>query len=304
MAKKVAVSIRPLASVRPKAELSESRTMPRANITVVRQSTQPPPAMPRTDWERELVRRLESRRTALPILPDVATAALRLAGDPNANVKELVKLVEKSPPIAARFLAIANSAIYSRGTKVTNLHVAVVRLGLGGARDVMFQMSYESQTNGLKRYREHVKSSFERSVVCAHVCRAASQRLGLRSEYDYLAGLLHDIGESHVYRVLDGMPNTPTEAQVADLVRRYHTSAGAEVARAWHLPEEIAKVCEDHHADDPLTPLLRLVQIADLVVGSLGSPGSVDAVRLELLGVDEATTASLFDVAKLAQSAI
>lgn len=289
---------------------------PSGTLRVVRApapSTVPPPdesvAPPLSEAtgavERDLQRRLESRRTALPILPDVAAAALKLAGDPKTNVIELVKLVEKSPPIAARFLAIANSAIYSRGIKVTSIHVAVVRMGLGGARDVLIQMAYEQQTAELKRYRGAVARSFERSVACAHVCRAASQKLGLRSEYDYLAGLLHDIGEAHVYRVLDTMPEAPSEAVVSDLVWRYHTSAGAEVARAWRLPDEIVRVCAGHHDEAPTSSLLRTVMLADLVVEAAGDPSATgpDQVRLEMLGVDASIAEALMPVARAAADA-
>ncbi|HYP77142.1 MAG TPA: HDOD domain-containing protein [Polyangiaceae bacterium] len=34
---------------------------------------------------------------------------------------------------------------------------------------------------------------------------------------------------------------------VNDLVQRYHTAAGAEVAMAWRLPTEIVDACAAHH---------------------------------------------------------
>ncbi len=273
-------------------------------------TTQPPPDLelsPRSEAsssiEREFLRRLEARRTSLPILPDVATAALRLASDPNANMLELVRLVEKSPPIAARFLAIANSALYSRGVAVSSIHIAVVRLGLGGARDVLFQLSYEAQAAGLQRYREAVAKSFDRSVRAAHVCRAASAKIGVQSEYDYLAGLLHDMGEAHVYRVLDSMPDRPSDKFVRELVGRYHTTAGAEVARAWGLPEEIARICAAHHDASPSTPMLRLVMLADLVVdASFDDAVSFDPAKLQLLGVTDALATSLLEIARAASA--
>ena len=273
-------------------------------------STQPPPELalsPESEGssaiEREFMRRLDARRTSLPILPDVATAALRLASDPNANLLELVRLVEKSPPIAARFLSIASSALYARGTPVSSIHIAVVRLGLGGARDVLFQLSYESQASGLLRYRDAVAHSFARSVRSAHVCRVASSQIGVVSQYDYLAGLLHDLGEAHVYRVLDGMPDRPSQKFVGDLVRRYHTNAGADVARAWGLPDDIVRICATHHDLAPATPLLRLVLLADLVVdASFAVEVSFDPAKLLLLNVSEPLALSLVEIAREANT--
>ena len=44
---------------------------------------------PQSELERELLRRLKSGRAALPVLPQVAALALRLASDPDARVHEL-----------------------------------------------------------------------------------------------------------------------------------------------------------------------------------------------------------------------
>jgi putative nucleotidyltransferase with HDIG domain len=115
-----------------------------------------------------------------------------------------------------------------------------------------------------------VQESFRKSVIAAHAARIASRELSIGSEYDYMSGLLHDIGESRIYRILDGLKAPSTPALVAQLVRKYHESAGAEVAMAWKLPTEIVDACAAHH--DPAaaaTPHVRLVMIADCVVDAL-----------------------------------
>jgi hypothetical protein len=66
-------------------------------------------AMP--ELERELVRRLKTGRAALPVLPAVAQSAIRLANDPDARITELALPVDTDPPIAARFMSVANSVI-------------------------------------------------------------------------------------------------------------------------------------------------------------------------------------------------
>jgi putative nucleotidyltransferase with HDIG domain len=115
-----------------------------------------------------------------------------------------------------------------------------------------------------------VQTSFRRSEIAAHAARVASRELSIGSEYDYMSGLLHDIGESRVYRILDGLKLPSTPALVASLVSKYHESAGAEVAMAWKLPTEIVDACAAHH--DPAaaaTPHVRLVMIADCIVDAL-----------------------------------
>jgi putative nucleotidyltransferase with HDIG domain len=225
------------------------------------------------ELEYKLVQQLRSGRTALPVLPRVATIALRLASDPDAKVQELAELVDGDPPIAARFLSVANSAAYYRGFSATSTGAAIVRLGLANARDLLFQVVYAASTNGLKRYQRQVQQSFSRSVDAGNAARHICKEQNWPYEYAYLCGLLHDIGEGRLYRVLSGLPR-PNEGAflINDLVRRYHARAGAEVAMGWRLPADIVDVCAAHHdAAAASTPHVRLVMAADAVVALLGT---------------------------------
>ena len=226
------------------------------------------PNMP--ELERELVKRLKTGRAALPVLPAVAESAIRLANDPDARITELASLVDTDPPIAARFMSVANSVIYFRGWVTSSTQSAIIRLGLASTRDLLFQAVYASTSGGLRKYQSAVQASFRRSVIAAHAARAISHELSIGSEYDYMSGLLHDIGEARVYRILDGLKAQSSPALVTSLVQKYHESAGAEVAMAWKLPTEIVDACAAHH--DPAAaanPHVRLVMIADCVVAAL-----------------------------------
>jgi putative nucleotidyltransferase with HDIG domain len=248
---------------------------------------------PQSELERELVRRLKSGRAALPVLPQVAALALRLASDPDARVHELAELVDTDPPIAARFLSVANSALYFRGSATASTQAAIVRLGLASTRDLLFQVVYGASANGLKRHQTAVQKSFQRSVRCALAARIAAQELGKSTSYDYMLGLLHDIGEARVYRILADIPGAQPTSEIESLVHRYHTTAGAEVAMAWRLPTEIVDACAAHH--DPSaagTPHVRLAMIADAVADAAGKN---DGARLVLLGFSEPAAAALLE---------
>jgi HD-like signal output (HDOD) protein len=226
--------------------------------------------------EARLLRELEGGRAGLPILPHAAHSALRFASDPNSDLRKLAELVEGDPPIAARLLAVANSVIYTRAVRVSTTRGAIIRLGLSGTRDLLFQVAYANSTVGMPRYQDLVGESFRRSVLTGLASRAISEKLRLRYEYDYLCGLLHDIGEARIYRILAAYPEPPEGlAGVRDLVARHHCRAGADLALAWRLPEPIIEACAHHH-DDPGTAsqLVRMVMMADILVGLLDLDGA------------------------------
>jgi HD-like signal output (HDOD) protein len=222
----------------------------------------------RVALEARLVRELDGGRAALPILPHVAAQAIRFANDPNSDLRKLAALVEGDPPIAARLLAVANSVIYTRGVRVSSTRLAIIRLGLEGTRDLLFQVVYASSVNGLPRYQDLVAKSFRRSVLCGIAARMVSDKMRYRFEYDYLCGLLHDIGEARIYRILANYKEATDPAVLEDLVTRYHRRAGAELAIAWGLPEPIIEACAHHH-DDPAkaSNLVKMVMMADILVG-------------------------------------
>jgi HD-like signal output (HDOD) protein len=236
--------------------------------------------------EAALVQTLEGGRAALPLLPHVATQALELANNRDASVREFSELIMRDPPIAARFIATANSALYSRGQTIRSVNDAVARIGLGASRDLVFQVVYANTVTGLKQFQEEVEASFQRSVLCGVICRVAAPLLRLNVADAYLCGLLHDIGESRIYRILSEGKVSPSPEEAVSLVQKYHPRAGAELAMRWALPDEIVQVCRRHEERGaPPSDQLRLVRVADLVAAPVKDQS--DKPELSLTALEE-----------------
>jgi diguanylate cyclase (GGDEF)-like protein/putative nucleotidyltransferase with HDIG domain len=221
--------------------------------------------------EAALLRELASERAGLPLLPHAAAEALRLAEDPSTSMAHIARLVERDPPLAARFIAIASSAAYSRGPKATTMQVALVRIGLAASRDLLLQVVYERSNRELKRYQAEVAESFEHSVRTGIASRTVAREMRLAYDNAYLCGLLHDIGEARIYRILAKLPEAPASGGfLKDLVEAHHARAGAEVAIAWKLPRDIVDVCTFHNSTSETNiPAVLIVRAAEALVRSL-----------------------------------
>jgi diguanylate cyclase (GGDEF)-like protein len=195
--------------------------------------------------EAELVKQLNAGNAPLPAIPAVAMAALRLAQQPNVNISTLAKVVEQDPLITARFLAIGNSALYYRGFRTASTRDAVMRMGLSEARDVLSNIAYSAS---LPKYTDLLTESSERATIAAQAAVAVARELALGYEPAYLCGLLHNLGEARVLRILAGLP-VPTEGLhvIGELVERYHAHAGAQLAEKWNLHSDIVQACALHH---------------------------------------------------------
>lgn len=227
-----------------------------------------PQAKERTELESTLIRALQSPKAGLPVLPEAASEAMRLAQDPRTDLTRIARLVDRDPSLAARFVALASSAAYSRGAKSVSTQSAFVRIGLAAARDLLFQVVYEHTNEDLPAFGAQVRRSFERSVRCAVAARLVAGDLRMGYDSAYLCGLLHDIGESRVYRILSTNPIAIRMPDfVEELVARHHQRGGADITRAWHLPAEFAEVCSNHHATLVNAPIpVRIVMAADALV--------------------------------------
>lgn len=239
------------------------------NRVVVAAALGPPPAGAK-GLEQLLLDALSKGRAGLPVLPDAARDALRLARDPSADLRRIAVLVDRDPPLAARFLALANSSAFGRGLRIASTQSALVRLGLTTARDLLLQVALERSRSGLKHYRAEVEASFRRSLIAGFAAREAARVLGAPVEDAYLCGLLHDIGEARIYRVLSEIEGAHDPTEVKRLVETHHAAAGAQVARTWGLPEAVVSVCERHHDPAFVDRLeVRVVMLADLVTEAL-----------------------------------
>jgi two-component system cell cycle response regulator len=214
--------------------------------------------------EAKLIRQLNEGHAPLPVIPAVATAALRMAQQHNVNLIHLANMVEKDPLLAARFLAVANSALFYRGFRTASVRDAVTRVGLSEARDILGNIAASS---ALAQYNDVLSQLSERATLAGKLAYLACRELRLPYEPAQLCGLLHNLGEARVLRILAGLP-TPPEGLTAvlELVDKYHTQAGAQLAEKWNLHPDIVQACALHHDDRHMESRpVRIAMISDLL---------------------------------------
>ncbi len=214
----------------------------------------------------QLERDLARGTSDLPTLPRSVTEALRLARTPGLDFAEVERVAASDPPLSARVVSVANSALYARAgmPRIASVKRAAVRLGTQATRDVLFQVAYASMFVDAPRFRDLVESTFQHGVRVARCARLLARDQGLDADIAFLSGLLHDIGRARCWKLLAKNRGTIDLAAAATAVDVVHTIAGAELASAWHLPEEVVEACRWHH-DPAGRSHAMLVAAADAV---------------------------------------
>ncbi|SRR5258705_8791337 len=222
--------------------------------------------------------RVERRQIELPQLPSTSSGAIDLCSRPHVEINDIVALVERDPVLTSELLRTANSVLYVGNEPAQTLRDAVLRVGLRTLRSMLYAVSVRGSLLGERSLSTYAEEVWRQSSSCAAIARTLAKPLGMDAERAYLIGLLHDVGKLPLLAMLRKAVTKESEvtpALVGRMFRQYHEEAGAALARAWRMPEELIEVAGRHHdfannaRNGPAAALASLVHRLDLAL-SLG----------------------------------
>jgi len=241
------------------------------------------------------VERVLAQIDALPTLPAVAVRLLELTSDARSGARDLSRVIESDPSLAARLLALSRRA--DRGVATASIHELVVLLGFEAVRSLALSVKVFEVFAQEPSRTPHVfdpSAFWKHSLAVGCAARLLAERDmggdaaaggGADPEIAFLCGLLHDLGKialaSCFPKAYDRAMERAAECMLdlADVERSMfgldHTLAGRRLAERWKLPEVIAQAAWLHHHEPAALPriesfeYLRLVQWADGIVSQL-----------------------------------
>lgn len=226
---------------------------------------------------RMLAQELSQGTVELPAYPDVAVRARQVLGDPEVTNERIAKIIGTDAGLAARVLALANSAALARGGKtVTDLRLAVTRVGHDNVRTaaLAYALTQIRASSSLQHIRAELARLWERSTLVAALARViAVHTRAANADEALLAGLLHNVGSVYVLAraprdsALFGDP-AARDALMTD----WQAGIGKAVAENWGLPERVAEAIGEQEAVDRHDPgprdLLDVLQVAVRAAGA------------------------------------
>ncbi|WP_339412183.1 HDOD domain-containing protein [Pseudomonas sp. EA_35y_Pfl2_R5] len=220
--------------------------------------------------QKELIQAIDSDELVLPTLPEVALQVREAAENPDIGIPQLSKVIGNDAALTARIIKVVNSPLLRTNKEITDLQMAVARLGInytcnlatGLAMEQMFQATSDVVD---RKMREVWNKSTEIAGICHVLCKHYTRLL---PDQATLAGLVHQIGvlpiltyaEEHSELLADSI-------SLNHVIEQIHPIIGDKILRTWEFPELIAMVPSqylDFTRDSAKVDYVDIVQVATL----------------------------------------
>lgn len=217
----------------------------------------------------------------LATLPATTFKILELLNDEKRlNIRELAELIEVDATLTAQIIKVSNSSLFASQEQNRSIMQSIVTLGLNRITNIVVGVSIFSQAllklnnniqNMLDKYCWHTAST-------AMVSKSLAKRLFLNfKEFEFIAGLLHDIGKltmlqydvnlyKKVIELIENEKLKDVEAE-KEVFGVNHNEVGAGIAKMWNLPKEPSDVIKYHsfvnQAPENIKQLTAVVSVAN-----------------------------------------
>lgn len=211
--------------------------------------------------------------------PTVCVKMFELVQSAQASADEIGDVVASDPNLTARLLRIVNSSFYGFPSRIDSISRAITILGTSDLYNLALAISAVRSFSNVGAGLVRMEALWSHSIFCALVARHLAKHRGLPdADRLFVAGLLHDIGISVIYRQLPNVaPRMRSVAQAGEAalwaaeLEQFgfsHASVGARLLEAWQLPVALREAIRHHH-DPGAAPSARieaaLVHLADVL---------------------------------------
>ena len=220
--------------------------------------------------QKELIQAIDNDELVLPTLPEVALKVREAAEDPDIGIAQLSKVIGNDAALTARIVKVVNSPLLRTNKEITDLQMAVARLGInytcnlatGLAMEQMFQATSDVVD---RKMREVWNKSTEIAGICHVLCKHYTRLL---PDQATLAGLVHQIGVLPILTYAEDHSELLADSiSLNHVIEQIHPIIGDKILRTWDFPELIAMVPSqylDFTRDSAKVDYVDIVQVATL----------------------------------------
>ncbi|HYM35589.1 MAG TPA: HDOD domain-containing protein, partial [Steroidobacteraceae bacterium] len=202
----------------------------------------------------------------------------KVLADDNVGADKIARVVGSEAGLAARVLALANSAALNRGGKsIVDMKMAINRIGHNNVRTaaVSFAIMQLRRAAELKGLEKDLEELWHEATMVAALAYAIASRSRINKDEAMLAGLLHNVGKIYVLARAHKHPTLFNDRPaLSGVIRQWHANVGRAIVENWGFPTRIAEAIGDHEdmerendGDPDLTDVLTVATMLAVFLG-------------------------------------
>jgi len=246
--------------------------------------------------QSELHKRVEAGQFPIIEIPENAMKAIELLNNPEFDFAAVAHLINKSPAMAGEFLSLVNSSSYSRGVKISDLRVALPRVGRENVKAMLYLYSTKMSIAASAALNDLAVKIVDHSYATAITASYLSQRYFPDPDTAFLSGLMHDVGKLGIikgiaedYAEIKDVKGDLMEEHFGTTFPELHEKIGVNLAKRWGIDELVISAIEHHHDffaygfdydEQEQFSLSALINLSDIIAKILGKGRQVDAVNI------------------------
>jgi len=254
--------------------------------------------------------RVSSKALQLPVFHHVALKLINVLAQEDYSIAQVAQMIIEDQALSSQVLRMANSAFFGGLSMVTTIRDAIVRLGARQVTNVVTVVTqsqqYSTQDKAMAAY---MQTLWKHSLGCALGTKWFAEKTGYKelAQEGLLAGLLHDIGQLFLLKVLEDVRAVEPQLSLSKpvilaVLQHMHVEQGTMLMQRWNIPALYGEIVRQHHDEtyDPSNTLLLLVRLVDMACKKIGiglhhNPSIVLATTAEAqaLGAKEVVLAEL-----------
>ncbi|MBV6459693.1 MAG: hypothetical protein HONBIEJF_02845 [Fimbriimonadaceae bacterium] len=192
-------------------------------------------------------------------MPHAVMKLLEVTNNERTTASDIEKIVFEDQALAARLLAITNSAAFGLPGRVDSVARAVVILGFQRVRSVAMSLAamsiFKSKT---PRVREEQMLLWRHSFGTAAAAKAIARHRAFSAEdaeLAYLGGLMHDLGklflltyfEAPYFAIKERAKSSLEEAKFeVGVFGNDHSTIGMQLSKSWNFPLSLVHTIGKH----------------------------------------------------------
>lgn len=246
---------------------------PVRNRMLVRDMVEPQ-LEPNNPLLEQLRKAIAAKNYTLPSLPESAIKLRKALSDPMVQNSSVTKMLSSDPVLVGRLLQTANSPLFRGLSKISDLDMAVTRLGLSCIQNLVMSLTVSAlfRDAGKKWMQDKLLEIWNNCIKIAALSEVIARRCDhLENSEALLIGLIHDIGSIPIIQMCSkqyGKPDNPTILD--DAIVRLAPPLSSWILEHWELnerltpvPSQLSDVMREH--DEP-ADYADIIQVARLHV--------------------------------------